>query len=233
MRVLAVGAHPDDLEILCGGTLAKYAKRGDEVHMAVSTNGEVGSPDLPNDEIARIREEEARKSADIIGAEFHWLGYRDEFLFENETVRLRYIDLVRETRPDLVITHDPQNDYHPDHLNTGQILWNTRMMTTVPNIKTDNPPCEKIPELYYMDTVAGINFSPEYYVDISDTIDEKRKMLSAHESQGKWLEDQYDMTYIQFMETCSAFRGVQAGVGFAEGFRRSVTFPRSIENLLP
>jgi LmbE family N-acetylglucosaminyl deacetylase len=233
MRILAVGAHPDDLEILCAGTLAKYAERGDHVTMAISTNGEVGSPTLSKKEIARIREAEATASAAIIGAELIWLGYPDEFLYENEQTRLRYIDLVREARPDLVITHDPACDYHPDHTTTGQLLWNIRVMTTVPNIKTPHPPCAKIPALYFMDTIAGINFKPEEYVDITGTIDKKRKMLTAHASQGAWLKDQYGMSYVEFMEMCSAFRGLQSGVRFAECFRRSVTFPAASGRLLP
>lgn len=233
MRILAVGAHPDDLEILCAGTLAKYAERGDQVFMAISTNGEVGSSTLSKAEIARVREAEARASAAIIGAELLWLGYPDEFLYENEETRLRYIDLVRTVRPDVVIAHDPINDYHPDHLTTGQLLWNIRVMTTVPNIKTEHPPCEKIPALYFMDTIAGINFHPEEYVDITATMGKKRKMLAAHQSQGAWLRDQYNMSYVEFMEICAAFRGLQCGVRFAECFRRSVTFPTMLGTLLP
>lgn len=233
MRVLAVGAHPDDIEILCAGTLARYAANGDFVAMAISTNGEVGSSTLPKEEIARIRQEEARSSAAVIGAELHWMGYPDEFLYENEQTRMRYIDLVRQVRPDLILTHDPVNDYHPDHLTTGQLLWNVRIMTAVPNIKTDHPPCDKIPELYFMDTIAGVHFVPEEYVDITSTIDMKRRMLSAHKSQESWLRDLFKMSYVEFMETCSGFRGIQAGVRYAECFRRSVTFPASMKKLLP
>lgn len=225
MNILAVGAHPDDVEIQCAGTLAKCAARGDKVFIAVSTNGEVGSMTLPKHEIVRVREDEARASAEVIGARLIWLGYPDEFLFDNTETRMRYIDLVRETRPDIVITHDPALDYHPDHTTTGQILWNIRVMTTVPNIETDHPPCERIPDLYYMDTVAGINFTPEIYVDITDHIDQKSEMLAAHRSQGDWLLKQYGMSYIDFMNLCSAYRGLQAGVRYAEAFRRSVTFP--------
>src|SRR5947208_2378404 len=105
MRILAVGAHPDDIKFQCSGTLAKYAQRGDKVFIAISTNGEAGSVDAPKEVTARTREQEARSSAAIIGAEFIWMGYHDEFLFENEEVRLRYIELVRQTRPDVVITH--------------------------------------------------------------------------------------------------------------------------------
>ena len=233
MRVLAVGAHPDDVELLCAGTLAKFAARGDTVHIAVATNGEVGSPTLSKEEIARIREEESRASALLIGAELHWLGYPDEFLYDNHESRLRFIELIRVTRADVVIAPDPVRDYHPDHTTTGQILWNIRVMTTVPNIKTDSPPAPRIPDLYFMDTVAGINFLPEDYVDITGTIELKRRMLSSHKSQGLWLKDQYDMEYVEFMEVCARYRGLQGGFRYAEAFRRSVTFPALAGRVLP
>src|ERR1700721_2913107 len=179
MRVLAVGAHPDDLEILCAGTLAKYAARGDRVIMAVATNGEVGSPTLAKSEIAEIRRGEAKASTDVIGAEFIWMNYPDEFLFSTEHTRLDFLNVVRRARPDVILTHAP-SDYHPDHRATGQIIWDIRVMTTVPNIKTQAPPCEKIPEIYYFDTVAGIDFTPQFYVDVTETFALKKKMSVSH-----------------------------------------------------
>jgi LmbE family N-acetylglucosaminyl deacetylase len=225
VRVLAVGAHPDDLEILCAGTLAKYARQGAQVSMAVATNGEVGSATLPKSEIAAIREEEARRAASIIGADFYWLGYPDEFLFSTDETRLRFLDLVRQARPDVILAHAP-SDYHPDHRASGEILWDIRVMTTVPNIKTEHPPCEKIPEIFYMDTLAGIDFIPEFYVDVSETFEAKKKMLACHESQAHWLEDQYEMSYLEFIEHVGRFRGLQAGVKYAEAFRSSPTWPK-------
>src|SRR5438477_12593183 len=102
MRLLAVGAHPDDLEVLCAGTLAKCAARGDAVFMAVSTDGAGGSTTLPESEIVRIRQDEARASAAVIGARSIWLGFSERRLYDNDETRLRYIDLVRETRPDVI-----------------------------------------------------------------------------------------------------------------------------------
>ncbi len=233
MRVLAVGAHPDDLDILCAGTLAKYAARGDQVVMAISTNGEAGSNGTTMEETSQIREEEARASAAIVGAELIWLDYHDEFLYENEKVRLRYIDLVRQARPDVIITHDPQSDYHPDHLTTGQLLWNTRVMAAASIIKTEHPAWPKIPDLYFMDTIGGINFQPQDYVDITSTMDKKRKMLSQHVSQIEFMKKRYDMTLVEFMEICTAFRGLQASVRYAECFRRSMTFPATYQRVLP
>ena len=114
MRVLAVGAHPDDLELLCGGTLAKYAQQGHHVTMAVATNGEVGSMTLPKEEIAAVRKAEAEAAATVIGADFVWMGYPDEFLFSREDTRLAFLNLMRRARPDVVIAPAP-TDYHPDH----------------------------------------------------------------------------------------------------------------------
>ena len=233
MTILAVGAHPDDIEFQCAGTLAKYKQRGDKVFIAISTNGETGSSTLTNEEIARTREEEARRSASLIGAELIWLGYQDEFLYENQEVRLRYIELVRRTRPEVIITHDPQDDYHPDHLTTGQLLWNTRVMAAAVNIATATPAWGKIPDLYFMDTVGGINFRPQDYVDISSTIDVKRQMLSQHQSQIEFMKQRYGMTMLEFMEICSGFRGLQASVRYAECFRRCVTYPANFARVLP
>jgi LmbE family N-acetylglucosaminyl deacetylase len=225
MRVLAVGAHPDDLEILCAGTLAKYAARGDQVIMAVSTNGELGSVTLPKEEIAAIRRQEAQASANLIGAEFIWMGYPDGFLFSTQETRLDFLNLVRKARPDVILAHAPV-DYHPDHRTSGQILWDIRVMTTVPNIVTEAPPCDRIPEIYYFDTLAGIDFVPQYYVDISETFEMKKAMLACHRSQSAWLENQYDMNYMQFIEYTCRYRGVQCGVKYAECFQVSPTWPK-------
>jgi LmbE family N-acetylglucosaminyl deacetylase len=225
MRILAVGAHPDDLEILCGGTLAKYARRGDHVVMAVATNGEVGSSTLAKTEIAALRKQEAEAAAGVIGAELLWMNYPDEFLFSTEQTRLEFLNIVRGVRPDVVFAHAPV-DYHPDHRTSGQILWDIRVMTTVPNIQTDHPPCAVIPEIYYMDTIAGIDFVPQHYVDITDSFEAKKRMLACHRSQAGWLEDQYGMSYLEFIEYTGRYRGLQAGVRYAECFQASPTWPK-------
>jgi len=233
MRILAVGAHPDDLEILCAGTLAKYVKQGHQVTMVVATLGEVASMTLPSEEMAAIRKAEAEAAAAVIGADFVSMGYPSEFLFSREETRLAFINLMRRARPDVVIAHAP-SDYHPTHRASGQICWDVRVMTTVPNIKTEYPVCATIPEVLYMDTIAGIGFQPEQYVDISETFEVKKKMLACHESQADWLKAQYGMTYLEFMEHISRFRGLQCGVRYAECFRTSPTFPRwSKASLLP
>src|SRR5690625_1599587 len=102
MHILAIGAHPDDVELQCGGTLAKYAQRGDHVTIAIATNGNVGSPTLSKDEIAAVRKAEAKRSAEVIGADLIWMDFPDEWLFNDPTTRLRFIDAIREARADVI-----------------------------------------------------------------------------------------------------------------------------------
>lgn len=235
MRILAFGAHPDDVEFLCAGTVAKYAQAGHQVGIAIATNGEVGSPTLSKAEIAAIREKEARAAAAIVNAEFFWLGYPDEFLFNTPEVRLHFIDVIRQFRPDIIICTDKDLDYHPDHTTTGQVVWDTHVMVTVPNIQTPTPPCAKIPEIVFMDTVAGVNFQPEFYVDISAQWETKAAMIACHQSQEAWMIAQYGVSCIEYARTISRFRGFQAGCTYAECFRKPKFFPGSVrpEGLLP
>jgi len=224
MNILAFGAHPDDIEICCAGTLAKFKKRGDEIYIAVVTNGEVGSPTLPKEEIAAVRKDEAEKSASILGANFIWMGFPDGFLFHNEETRLKFIDVIRQTNPDLIFTHCP-DDYHIDHRNVSRIVDSVRVMVTVPNIKTETPPAKKFPALYFMDTIAGIGFLPETYVDITETFPVKIKMLKSHKSQSLWLENQYGISYTEFTEIISRYRGLQSGYRYAESFIETKQWP--------
>ena len=235
MRLMAFGAHPDDIEFLCAGTLAKYRAQGHDIAIAVMTNGEVGSATLPAPEIAAIRQKEAAQAAAIIDAEFFWMGYPDEFLFNSPEVRSHVIDTIRRFGPDIIIAPHKNNDYHPDHTMTGQLIWDTHVMVTVPNIKTDTPPCAKIPEIYYMDTIAGVNFQPEVYIDVTDHWPTKAAMINCHQSQDAWMMDQYDCHLADNAEVQTRFRGFQAGRKYAEAFRRAQFFPQNPTNtgLLP
>jgi len=233
LSVLAFGAHPDDLEFQVGGTLAKYAAGGHRVTMAVVTNGDVGSSTLPMEEIAAIRHEEAKASAALIGAELVWIGYHDEFFFHNEESRRRLIDVMRAAEPDVVLAHWIE-DYHPDHSMSGQAVRDARIMTAVPNIVTAHPPLKTIPQLFFYDTTAGINFTPEVYVDVSATFETKQQMLACHDSQNQWIQDIFQTDLSDFMEVQSRFRGMQAGFRHGEGFRALETWPRAADfSLLP
>lgn len=224
-RVLAVGAHPDDIEILCSGTLAKFAKLNAQIIIAVATDGSAGHMEIPSSELAQIRQEEAKKAANLIGAEFHWLGYPDELLFEDINSRLRFVDLIRATKPDVILTHDP-DDYHPDHRVVSRLMFDASFVAGLPNIKTKHPAHPGVQPLYYFDTISGANFNPTEYVDITDTYKTKQTMIECHSSQLKWLKDHDNIDILDFIDVMARSRGIQSGVKYAEGFRFKPVWPR-------
>lgn len=238
MNILAVGAHPDDIEINCAGTLAKYAAQGHKVFICTATNGNIGSATLPKDEIAAIRKAEAAKSAAIIGAEYLCLDYDDEFLYDSPEVRVKFINMVRHCRPDVILTHYP-HDYNPDHERTGKIITDIHVMYPIAKIATEEPPFEKIPVVYYFEPAHGMNFIPTEYVDITDHFETKRKMFLCHESQKQWMADNYsgfsvEDTFIEGIKITSLYRGMQCGVKYAEGFIRcNDAYKMTAERLLP
>ncbi len=233
MRVMAVGAHPDDIEFLCAGTLAKYTQRGDKVFNVVCTNGNMGHMIIPPEELGQIRTQEAANAAQTVGAEFKMLGKPDEWLFHDQRTRLMVIDAIRWANPDVIITHSPE-DYHPDHRNCSELVFAASFLATVPHIETEHPAQEHVAALVYMDTVAGTNFIPEVYVDITETLEQKRAALLCHESQVKWLMDHDNMDVGEFIEVGARSRGLQCGVKYAEGFQIAKLWPRlKTERLLP
>ena len=226
MRFMAIGAHPDDVEVQCAGTLARCVQLGHEAVICVVTNGAAGHMVVKPPEMARIREQEARAAAEIIGAEFIWLGYPDEFLFDSRETRLVFIDAIRQGRPDAIITHPPE-DYHPDHVRVSHLVFDASFVSSVPSIETAHPAHPLVPPIYYMDTPAGKGFLPAEYVDISATFEVKRRMMASHQSQIVWLKDHDNMDILEFIEIMARARGLQCGVPYAEGFRHADVWPRT------
>src|SRR6266571_639593 len=233
MRLLAIGAHPDDLEILSGGTLARFAARGDAVTMLVMTDGSAGHAEIPAGELAALREREARAAAAVIGAEFVWLGLPDEFVFNDEPTRRRLLDAIRAARPDLILTHDP-DDYHPDHRATSRAVFDASFIMGLPNVVTPSPPHPGVAPLYYFDTLAGVGFQPAEYVAIRETFPTKQQMLAAHVSQVAWLRHHDAIDIQAFIETVARFRGLQCGCAYAEAFCPAHAWPRlRAQRMLP
>jgi len=215
LRVLAVGAHPDDLEILCGGTLAKYAGQGHKVIMVHMLNGDKGHYKLHSEELARIRKKEAEEAGSLIGAEVIGLDLSDGELFSNLANRKRVMDVIRHARPDVIITHAP-DDYCSDHNVTSQLVCEASFYSAAPLFKTAKEAHEKIPPVFFMDSVAGVGFLPTEYVDISETFPTKSAMVSQHRSQVAWLEEHDKINLLEFVETIARFRALQCGVRYAE-----------------
>ena len=223
MNILAIGAHPDDIENSCGGTLAKYAKQGHKIFTATATNGNIGSATLPMEEIARIRKEEARRAAAIIGAEYICLDYDDEMFFEDKDARYNFINLVRYCKADIILTHNPK-DYNPDHELTSKIINDIAVMIPIAKLETKYAPYDKIPQIIYFEPVHGLGFIPTEYVDITEELETKIAMCREHKSQIAWMQDNYKDAvgkgdFFDDVSLIARYRGMQCGVQYAEGFR--------------
>ena len=234
MNILAIGAHPDDLEVYCGGTLIRYVRDGHKVTMCNVSGGNLGHAVIMPDELSEIRRKEAENAAKVIGADHYTIDVGD-CLVEccNKDVRNQVIEVVRKTKPDVVITHNP-DDYMRDHMQASSLAYDASFVATLPHLFTESGYTTTFPPLFYMDTLAGIGFNPTEYVDISDVIEQKLEALACHESQVKWMLDHDHIDFLDFVKTCNKFRGLQASVPYAEGFRQYAGWPRfRTKRLLP
>lgn len=241
VRVLAIHAHPDDVEIQCAGTLALLRERGCHVTIATMTPGDCGSAEHDAESIATIRRGEARKAADLIGADYHCLEFRDLAIFDDDPSRRRVVEFLRRVRPDLVMTAPPV-DYMADHETTSRLVRDALFAASAPNYATKQwepaRPLEKIAHLYLVDPVdggnlEGVSVPAGFHVDVSETYATKRDMLACHESQRDWLRRQHGMDeYLESLDRWSAKRGAEIGVAHAEGFRQYLGHPYPHGNLL-
>jgi LmbE family N-acetylglucosaminyl deacetylase len=235
MNILAVGAHPDDIEILCAGTLALYAKQGHKIFVAIFTSGNMGDAHILPEELARMRKAESEASAAIVGAQLLWPAITDELVFPNEAQRRVMIDLLRQADPDVIITHNP-HDYHPDHRYVSQLVFDSYFQKGLPHIPGHSLPACRFggSQIYYMDNIAGINSLPNEFVDITSAMEIKQQMLRCHKSQFKAVADLADFNMAEIVETQARFRGFAAGCRYAEGFTRLDGFQRGLtKRILP
>ncbi len=218
MRVMAIGAHPDDLEILCAGTLARYADEGHTVTMCHVARGDRGSYEHTREEIAGIRDLEARAAADLIGAAYLALGVADgEVNASDPGQRATMVEAIRVARPDVVLAHAP-NDYMTDHVEASRLALDASFLATLPLFETTSSHLASVPALAYMETVSGNEFVPTEFVDISAYLETKLAMLAKHQSQLTWLADHDDVDMLEQVRTVARFRGLQCGVKAAEGY---------------
>ena len=231
MRVLAFGAHPDDVEFRCAGTLAKYAKRGDEVYICIATNGEIGSYGMTREQIAAMRKKEAEASCALIGAHLIWLGYEDEMLFDECETRMDFIEAVRLARPDVIFAHPPYMDYNQDHDISGYLAFEARILATVKLMETEHPVIDHIPPLFYCTPTGGLTnkINAQYYVDVTDTFDIKMKMFACHASQqGDWCKDAFGVDYADMIVRDDKFYASACGtpgVDYVEAFALCTDWP--------
>ena len=230
--VLAVMAHPDDVELLCAGTLILLKREGWDVHIATMTAGDLGSMKHSRAAISKIRRKEAAASAKLLGAGYTCLGFDDLTIAYSEASKRVVTGLLRAVEPDLMILHSP-DCYMADHTESSRIAREAAFASTIPNWKATfkgKPAraCKKMPAILYADPVdlvdsLGRRVPARYGVDITGVIGDKEKMLAAHASQRAWLHEQHgEDEYLHWMRRIGADRAAdfaQPAVKYAEGFR--------------
>lgn len=188
-RILAIGAHPDDCEINCGGTAAAWASAGHHVCFLSMTDGQCGHHELSAASLVQRRKAEAAAAANVADIQSRVLPLPDGHLEPSLDNRLMLIRLIRNFQPDLILTNRP-NDYHPDHRYTSLLVQDAAFSLTVPGIAPDTPPLARNPLImYWLDRFRKpIPFEPDVVVDIDRTWPVKVAMLHEHTSQVyEWL----------------------------------------------
>lgn len=189
LRVLVFGAHPDDCDIKAGGVAALYVQQGHRVKFVSVTNGDAGHHEMGGGPLAQRRYAEAQAAAEIIGIEYELLDNHDGELMPTLENRYQIIRAIREFRPDVIMTHRP-NDYHPDHRYTSTLVQDAAYMVTVPNICPLTPHLTKNPVIVYLSDgfMKPYPFTPDVAVGIDAVVEQKIDMLHCHTSQFyEWL----------------------------------------------
>jgi LmbE family N-acetylglucosaminyl deacetylase len=223
-RVMVVTAHPDDSEFGAGGTVAKMVRDGREVAYVIVTNGNKGSGDrtMTPERLARIREEEQRNAAKVLGVgDVRFLGYPDCEVEDTRDLRRDVTREIRRFRPDLIICQNPDRTTnlggsHRDHRTVGGAAIDcvyplARDHMAFPELMPEFEP-HKVREIYVMQWEE-----PDHMVDISDTLDLKIEALACHVSQFS------DFAAVEKrVRERSALLGKSKGYGYAETFDRIV-----------
>jgi len=194
-NILAIGAHPDDIEFGCGGALAKYARKGHRLFLLVMTGGGLGGSQS-------VRTEEQKVSGEILGAEkIFWGGYQDTHLIVDVELISKIEAVIAEVKPDFIFCNFP-DDTHQDHRHLAQAIMSaTRYIRNV----------------LFFEGPTTQNFNPQVFVDISDTLDKKVEALQAHRSQVMKTNIE-DLSIVEVARSSANFRGIQGRVKFAKAF---------------
>jgi LmbE family N-acetylglucosaminyl deacetylase len=189
LRIMMIGAHPDDCDVSCGATAILFQKNGHDVKFVSFTDGSAGHYQYKRAETAKIRKSEAASVASLTGIQYQVMDYADGELEVNIETRTKMLSIIREFNPDIIITHRP-NDYHPDHRYTSQLVLDASYLVMVPNVCPQTLFLKHQPVILYMcDSFEKPNkFTPDIVVGIDAVFEQKLKMVSCHKSQfDEWL----------------------------------------------
>lgn len=194
-KILVIGPHPDDLEFGCGGTLLKLARDGFEISLLVMTGGEYGGD-------AGIRKKEQELSAKLLDANLFWGGFRDTEVPVGREIISCAEKMIKKIAPDVIFCNY-YHDTHQDHRNVAQAVVTAARYAS---------------NLIFYEVPTSIDFSPEIFSDIAMVLEEKTKLLRCHKSQVNRTRVE-NLSIIESAKSTAIFRGYQARVKYAEGFK--------------
>lgn len=216
LDILAFGAHPDDVELGCGATIAKHADLGKKVGIVDLTRGELGTRGS-----AEIRDLEAEKSADILGLELRKnMNFKDGFFTNDESHQLELIKVIREYQPDIVLCN-AVCDRHPDHSKASELTSSSCFLAGLRKIETSQEAWRPRVVYHY---IQFNNIKPDFVVDVSNFIEQKLSAVKAYSSQFYNPSSQEPNTIISSKAFLDSIRyraadlGRLSGVDYAEGF---------------
>lgn len=224
--VLAIAAHPDDIEFCMAGTLLRLIEKGWEAHYFNVANGCCGSTSMDPEQCAAVRLGEAQRAAQLVPAHFYAPIRNDlEVFYDRETHR-EVAEVVRRARPSIILTHALQ-DYMEDHQNAARLAVGGAFVRAVPNFPCPAPTYDAPVAIYHAQPHGnrdpyGRVVVPTHFVDTNGCIDRKCELLSCHESQAKWLDETQGMgSYVDTMVELGAEVGrMSQRFEKAEGWRR-------------
>src|SRR3989338_6351903 len=196
MNILAIGAHPDDIELGCGGALIKYAQKRHNVYLLILTMGGIGGePGL-----RKIEQEAAAKF--MQAKQVFWGNFQDTELNTNKTVISNIDEAINKTKPQVVFFNF-FDDTHQDHRAVAQVSTSATRY---------------VKEVLYYEVPTSQNFQPDIFVDIGDVLEKKLELLKIHASQVDKTKIE-NLTILESAQSCAIFRGYQGRVKYAEGFK--------------
>lgn len=229
-RVLCISAHAADFCVRAGGTLARYAASGSSVRVVVISPGARGESNefwkarggkTTEKEVAEVRRAEARAAAEILGVELVFYDYRDQPLTFDDESLMRLVREIRTYRPRVMITHPSTEPYNPDHTATYQATMQAAYYTGLAGVEPDLPTLSPI-QIFACEPTQPLTemtgFVPDYFIDITDTMDAKMRATAEFRAQPYHVE-RY-RTRSQQRGTQAAYVAGNPAITFAEAFQR-------------
>ena len=230
-KAMAIAAHPDDIEFMMAGTMVLLKEAGYETHYMTLSDGNCGSMTMDAETTSKIRIEESRDSANILGAKYHEPICNDFEIFYDKATLQKLTAVIRQVQPQIILTHSP-SDYMEDHMNTCRLAVTAAFVRGIPNYQAENVPPTEVDCTIYHALPHGLRdplrkrVIPGIFIDVSSVYDTKFKALAAHKSQHDWLDSSQKMnSYLQFMGDIAMKVGkMSQKFKYAEGWRRHLHF---------